>query len=224
MPHTSLLLFLLGLACGVALWATSAFRRVTPWWLRGLLIASGFFMVSRYVAIAVFASAETPEQVWWMRHCWFATSLGLPLASAVAVDQVVRHPAMTPKKLLTWLAPFLIIYLTIILFGTMTLVPDRVVGWTIHLSHGWQMLLASTQATFVVGFLATSLILFRKIPSPRIRRILLCLMGGQVLLACEGVFLALGVWDVRPYLYYSEPLVLLAIWYALETAMSLRDA
>ena len=111
----ALYLFLLGLASGITLLAISAYRRVSPAWVKWLLVASGLFVISRYVAMALFASAETPEPVWGFRFCWFASYIGLTLPSVFAVDQLLRHPAMNPKKLLTWCAPFLVAYGAIIL-------------------------------------------------------------------------------------------------------------
>ena len=214
-------LFLLGLASGIAALTISAFQRVSPPWLKGLLAASGLFVISRYVALALFATAESPDRVWAWRHCWFATSLALPLQSAFAVDQLLRHPAMSPKKLLAWLAPFLIAYSAVILFAGVTPAPDRVVGWSLRLEPWWQRLLSATHGLFVMGFLGAALLLMRKVPSRPIRVALLGLALGIGALALDGVLLALGGWYFRPYLY-SEMLALFAIWHAFETGAALQ--
>jgi len=214
-------LFLLGLASGVALLTTSALRRVSPPWLKGLLTASGLFVISRYVTLALFATAQSPERVWGWRHCWFATSLALPLQSAFAVDQLVRHPAMSPNKLLRWLSPFLLIYSAVILFADVEPVPDRVVGWSLRLAPAWRVVLASAHGLFVAGFLAVCALLIRKVPSRPIRIALLGLALGQACLALDGLLLALGAWYFRPYLY-SELLMLIALWHAYETGATLQ--
>ena len=222
-PLAGAYLFLLGLASGIALLTISAFQRVSPPWLKGLLVASGLFVISRYVALALFATAESPERVWAWRHCWFATSLALPLQSAFAVDQLLRHPAMSPKKLLGALAPFLIAYSAVILFAGMAPVPDRVVGWSLRLEPGWQRFLSVTHSLFVLGFLGVALLLMRKVPSRPIRVALLGLALGIGALALDGILLALGGWYFRPYLY-SEMLALCAIWHAFETGAALQRA
>ena len=222
MPPGAIHLFLLGLAAGVALLTVTSYRRVSPAWLRWLLTLSGLFVASRYLAMALFAATDSPQRVWGFRHCWFATSLGFPLAGAFAVDQLIRHPAMTPAKLLRWLAPFLAIYAAVILVAPMTASPDRIAGWTLHLTTGWQRLLGATHLVFTTLFLAIALMLMRKIPSKPIRIALAGLSVGFVLLALDGVLSALHVWYFRPYLF-SELFMLLALWHAFETASSLQN-
>ena len=207
----------------MALLTISSVRRVSPSWLKRLLIGSGLFVMSRYVTLALFAMASTPQSVWPLRHCWFATSLGLPLQSVFAVDQLIRHPAMSPKKLLRWFSPFLAVYGAVILFGGATPVPDRIVGWSLRLTAPWPAALSIAHGLFVTGFIAACLLLMRKIPSPPIRTALLGLVLGQVALALDGLILALGGWYVRPYLY-SEMLMLLALWHAYETSAALQQA
>ena len=213
--------FLLGLASGIAFLAITSYRRVSPAWLKWLLIAGGVFVISRYLAMALFATTESPERVWEWRRCWFATSLAIPLSSVFAVDQLIRHPAMSPKKLLAWYSPFLISYGAVILFAQMTALPDKVAGWAVHLSPGWQRLLLATHGVFVLVFLGTCILFMRKIPSRPIRIALLGLALGQSALALDGLLTAFGVWYFRPYLY-SEMLALLAIWHAYETSFSLQ--
>ena len=215
-------LFLLGLASGITLLALTAYRRVSPPWLKWLLIASGVFVMSRYVTMALFTSDEAPQRFWALRHCWFATSIGLTLPSVFAIDQLLRHPALSPKKLLCWFAPFLAAYSAVILFGAFSPVPDRVGGWIPRLSSGWQAFVAIVHGTFVIGFLGICGMLMRKIPSRPIRASLLGLAVGQAYLAVDGLLLASGRWYFRPFLY-SEMLTLLAIWHAYETSTALQQ-
>ena len=219
----ALYFFLLGLSTGLVVLTLSACRRVSPVWLRTLLVLTGLFIASRYVAMALFAAADDPQRVWGWRHSWFATSLGLPLTAAVAVDQLIRHPAMTPMKLLRWLAPFLAVYAVVIIAAPVTAAPDRVAGWTLHLTPGWQRLLGLTHLLFTASFLTVSVLLMRKMPSAPIRIALGGLAAGFVLLAVDGVLSALGLWYFRPYLF-SELLTLFAIWHAYDTASSLSSA
>lgn len=214
--------FLLGLASGVALLTITSFRRVSPRWLKWLLIATGLFVISRYVTLALYTTLDAPTRVWpLLRHCWFASSVGLTLPSIMVIDQLLRHPAMSPRKLLLWFAPFLAIYGAVIALAPVTPVPDRVVGWTLRLAPGWRMLLSIAQGLFVVGFVGIGALLMRKVPSAPIRLALLGVMCGHVYLGVDGVVLALGRWYFRPFLF-SEIVALLAIWHAYDTSGRLQ--
>ena len=216
-------LFLLGLASGIALLTLTAYRRVSPPWVKGLLVATGLFIMSRYLTMALFTTADAPQRWWGLRYCWFATSVGLTLPSVFAVDQLLRHPAMSPKKLLTWYSPFLVAYVAVILFGVLTPVPARVVGWMPHLSRGWQAVLSITQGIYVLGFIGGCLQFMGKIPSRRLRAALLGLVLGQGGLGLDGLVLTFGGWYFRPFLY-TEMLMLLAIWHAYETSAALNGS
>ncbi len=218
----ALYLFLLGFAGGTALLALTAYRRASPQWLRWLLMLSALFSMSRYLTLALFTTPGAPDRFWPLRHCWFATSIGLTLPSIFAVDQLVRHPAMTPKKLLTWFSPWLVAYATLILFGRSTVVPDRFVGWTLKLQPGWQWFLSIVQALFIGCFIMLSVQIFRKVPSWTIRHALLWLIAAQLYLGFDGLLNALGRWYFRPFLY-SEMIAFLALWYAFETAAATQQ-
>ena len=214
-------LFLLGLASGVTLLSMSAYRHVSPRWLKWLLIATGSCVMSRYLTMALFTTTEAPKYFWGLRHCWFATSIGLTLPSVLVLDQLLRHPGMSPGKLLRFFAPFLIVYGSIIVFGSMTPQPDRIAGWMPRLDPGWHWLLSGVQAVFVIGFVGLCVLLMRKFPSPPIRRALFALALAHGYLGLDGLLLALGRWYFRPFLY-SEMLTLLALWYAYETSAQLQ--
>ena len=210
-------LFLLGLASGVALLTMTAYRRVSPAWVKWLLTVSGIFVISRYVAMALFATTTSPEHVWAWRRCWFATSVGLTLPSVFAIDQLLRHPAMTPKKLLGWFSPFLLAYGVLILFANATPAVDQLIGWAPRLTPGWRLFTSVVQSVFVVVFIGISALLMWNVPSRSIRTALLGLILGHLALGLDGLLLALGVWYFRPFLY-SEMLTLFAIWHAYETS------
>ena len=221
MPGTAAAyLFLLGLACGIGLLTMTAYLQVTPAWLKWLLLATGAFVMSRYIAMFVLATATSPGDLGLLRHCWFATSLGLTLQSTYAVDQLVRHPAMTPRKVLLWYSPFLAVYAAVILFGGTVAVPDRVLGWTLRLTRPWQAILSLTHTVFVIVYLGTCALLMRKIPVRPIRLGLAGLILGQLALTVDGAILALGGWYFRPYVF-SEMLMLIVLWHAFRTGPSL---
>ncbi|MGH8248565.1 MAG: hypothetical protein ACREUU_19275, partial [Gammaproteobacteria bacterium] len=102
-------------------------------------------------------------------------------------------------------------------------VADRVAGWAVSLTPGWQVVASATQALFVVGFIGLCLLLAWKIPVPAIRTALLILVLTHGYLALDGMILAAGGWYVRPFLY-SEMATLLALWYAFQTAARLQNS
>jgi hypothetical protein len=216
-PWAAGYLFLLGLACGIGLLALTAFFKVSPAWLKWLLVASGAFVITRYISMFTLATATDPAALGLLRHGWFATSLALPLQTVFAIDQLIRHPAMTPKKLLARFSPFLAAYALVILFGTTVPVPDRVLGWTLRLAQPWQGLLSLTHVTFVGICVGVCGLLIWKVPIAPVRAALALLALGQLALAADGVVLALGGWYFRPYLF-SEMFMLLALWHAYRTA------
>lgn len=216
-------LFLLGLASGLTLLSLTAYRRMSPRWLKWLLVVTGCFTLSRYVTMALFASSPDPQRVWFLRPCYFATSIGLPLPSVLAIDQLLRHPAMSPKKLLRWCSPFLIASLAAIFLSASAPVPDRVLGWTPHLSSGWRWWFACIHGGFFLAFVGMILAIWPKVPWPRVRLALLGLLLGHSALGLDGLLRLFGAWYFRPFLY-SEMLTLLAIWYAYETSVELQQA
>jgi len=216
-PVAAWYLFSLGLAVGLAVLAMTAYLSVSPRWLRWMLLASGAYVTSRYVTMALFAVSPEPQRLWALRRCWLASSVGLTFPMLVALDQLVRHPAMSPRKLLRWFSPFLAAYALIILFGRFELGADRVAGSSPRLV-GWTLwLLAVVQGSFVVGFLGLGALLIRKLPFRHIQLALGGLMIAVGYLGLDGLLVATDRWYARPFLF-SEILAMIAIWFALETA------
>lgn len=216
-------LFLLGLAAGLSLLTATSYRRVSPPWLRRLLIALGVFVAFRYFAIAVFAQVEDPRSVWWLRHAWFATSIGLTLPSVVALDQLLRHPAITPAKLLRAFSPFIAAYAAVILFGGFSPTPAPGGGWMPELSPAWRTVMSAAQAAFVLGFTAIAGFVMWKFPLKPARTALAGLLAAHWYLGFDGILVAAGAWYPWPFLY-SEMVALLALWHAFETAAALQQA
>lgn len=221
-PLANAYLFLLGLAAGFAFLTISAYRQVSPPWLRRLLIVTGVLVIGRYVTMALFTQSDAPERFWAMRRLWFSTSYGLTLPSVVAVDQLIRHPAMTPKKLLTWFSPFLLAYAAISLFGAFHPVQHPVIGWQPELSPAWMLAVTVVQSVFVLSFIAGCLLFIRKIPVRPIQAALAVLVLAYVALGLDGLLLATGRWYFHPFLF-SEMLTLLALWYAFSKSTTLQQ-
>jgi hypothetical protein len=211
-------LVLLGFAAGMAVLCLTAYSRVGPSWLRWSLLACGALAIGRYAAMASFASGD-PSPAWLpiLSRAWLGTSIGLTWPTVVAVDQLVRHPAMTPQKLVRSYAPFLALYLIVLLFGRFGLVPDPIARQAPELMGWARAVLSLTQAVFVGLVLWFGLLLARKIPSAWIRAALAGLLLAHAYLAVDGAILAGGGWYFRPFLF-SELLALAALWFAFDTA------
>lgn len=191
-------LFLLGLACGIALLTTTSYRRVSPRWLRWLLLASGALVMSRYGLLAL---AEPPIPSGWLRTVWFASSIGLTLPALFAVDQLLKHPAITPAKLLRWYVPFVVLYGVALFFG------DFVRG------------LAVVHGLFSTALLTAGWLSLRRVPVWSIRRALLLLIAAYFGLAADTLRTGLSAGFA-----YSEMLALLTLWHAYETSAQLHGA
>ncbi|MDP3722085.1 MAG: hypothetical protein Q8R91_01120 [Candidatus Omnitrophota bacterium] len=208
-PDSSL--FFLGLAGGIALLPITAYRHVSPVWLKWLLIISGLWVMSRYPLLALFTPPETPRGLWMARYGSLGSLVGFTLPSVFAIDQLVRHPAMSPQRLLRWCAPWLTACGAVILFGDVRLAADSIGRWGMGLGVG----------VAVVGFVGVCIILMRKIPSPPIRTALLGLAVGSSAVGFNGLLIALGGRSAWSFLS-SEMLMLLALWHAYETAAALQ--
>jgi len=216
-------LFLLGLACGLALLTATSYRRVSPPWLRWLLMLSGVFVMSLYAVLAVSATTHTQELL-ILANCWFASYLGLTLPSVFAVDQLLRHPAMTPKKLLAWYSPFLVVYVLALLAGNF----NPLLAWGfrqgLSLAAGCLVFLLLLEGVFVIGFVSASAYFMRKVHSRPIRLALLGLIVGQSYLGVNCLLFAFTpAWYAQRFLY-SHIVMLLALWHAYETSARLQQS
>jgi hypothetical protein len=180
--------YLLGLATGLALATTASYRRVSPPWLRWLLMLSGAFVMSRYT----------------LRAPWILGAVGLTLPAFFAIDQLLKHPAMTPMKLLRWYTPFAALYGLVLLWPEPAVVPR---------------LSAVVTGLFSTVLVTVGLLVLRQLPAGAVRTALLLLIAAYLGFAIDTIFTAsrLGV-------AYSELLVLLALWHAFETSARLQQS
>ncbi len=215
-PIAGWYLILIGVAIGSGFVAVTGYLTTSPSWLRWALLGSAILMLLRYVAMAVFALSLDPPH-WAFQRCWFASSIGLTFPAVVAVDHLVRHPAMTPKKLVRLYAPFLAAYLFVLVAAPMQLGPDPVVGFAPTLLGWGRLVLSVTQSVFVLSLAWIIIQLARKLPSAPIRIALVALLAAYLYLAIDGVVLAARHWYFRPFLF-SEIIALLSLWWAFETA------
>ena len=186
-------------------------------------MASGLLLIIRYVMIMHVMTML--EQTWWLDYLtdmrqytwWSVGSIGFTLPGIFAVDQLIRHPAITPKKLLRWYLLFLLAEAT-----TVVITIVGTIGW----SFAAQLVLL---IGFAGGFVGVCVLLARKVPSAPLRRALggLALsygyLGARVLLLFP-LGAALGQRWINTIAFSSEIAALLALWYAYETSARLQQA
>jgi len=167
--------------------------------LRWLLVASGVLLVGLYATRPVIILRQA--QTWVFSSWWAARFIGLTLPAVFAVDQLIRHPAMTPQTLLRGYVVVLVI-----VFAALGLSP--LVG-ALHFF---------IQIAFLLGFTGVCLMLMRKIPSPPIQRTLLVLALAYGYLALTLLWLSPA--SLYPY-PYPDMVCLVVLWYAYETGAQL---
>ena len=185
-------LFALGFSAGLTTLTMSAYRRASPRWLRWLLLGSGLLVMGRYAALA----AQPPLHDGLFRIADAGSLIGLTLPGIFAIDQVLRHPALSPKILLRWYAPFAILVSGWLLLRAKGSVGDQVLA---------------IQGLSSLSIAGACLLVMRRFPVPAARRALLGLVLGY--LGCAMVHL-LPV----PLFLLAELPILLALWYAYEVA------
>lgn len=132
-----------------------------------MLIVTGLLLLSRYVTLAHFEVDES-----WLRWWRLISGVSLTLPGVFAVDQLVRHPAVTPKKLLREYSPWLIAY------GVMTLTP-----W-------WRWAMPALTGLFAFVFLWICGMIIRKLPDRRIRLALVGLCLAYLSMVLSGLLFA----------------------------------
>lgn len=211
-------LFLLGVACGLTVLPITTYRRVSPLWLRWLLIGAGLLVITQYIARALLLTPEGLQKFWDFRYFLFSTTVGLSLPTVFAIDGLIRHPAITPQKLLKWTLPWLLIEGTILIIGAgvtkiQILSPDS----TLHFHPLWQWALAIGQGLFSLTGILFCGLLIQKISSSPIRCALLGLALGHTGFGLAHILLAAQIGSVNS-LVFCELFLLLALWHAYETA------
>ena len=232
-PQASPSAFLLGVAAGLTVLTMTAYRRVSPSWLKWLLLATGVLTLSRYIVMACVGAASSPDRFWSWGYGYYVRSIGFTLPSVMAIDQLLRHPKMSPQRLLRWIAPLLLVDALII--GVATFAPplDRLRGWVPH-TTGWRPVLIDAllgarwvfslaQWAFIIGFIGVTALLRRQpyVAQPT-RRALWALLLAYMILGADEALVAIGGW-LTPPLLYPDMAVLLAIWYAYDTSATLSQ-
>ncbi len=202
------LLYLTGFASGTVLLALSGYRQASPSWLKWLLWATGAFLLTRYF-MTILALQSFPEVFFQIHHYRWAvatTCLGIP--GLFVIDQMLRHPAMSPEK-------FARIALPVIVLQALCVVLSDFVPWIMWLSFGIYQLTA-------LGLVGFCLRLMFQVPNALMKRALAALIFGFGCLAVEGLISLQGNPFAAPGLL-SEIITLIALWYAYEASATLRQ-
>ena len=85
--------FLLGLAGGIALGTITAYQRLSPPWLKWLLIVSALLMVGRYLMMGLLAGPHACDRVWALRYCWLLPSASRSPASWLLTNSSDTRPS-----------------------------------------------------------------------------------------------------------------------------------
>ncbi len=216
-PAAGWYLVLLGVGLGLAALAMTGYSWVSPRWLRLTLLVAGLLVSARYLVMAHLSLSPVGQALGPLDRLWLGSSIGLTWPGVVAIDQLIRHPAMTPERLLKSFSPFLLVYTLVMVAGPMDLRADPLIGVSPHLLGWARILLIVTQSAFVALLMWFTMQVMRKVPASRTRTAVFGLMGGYLALAVDGVIRSTGLWYVRPFLF-SEFLLLLALWFAFDTA------
>ena len=222
MPPAAGSLFWLGCASGITVMAGTAYRHISPAWLKWLLAATALVLLARYAALACLSLTSVPEHVGVLRPLWLAAPISLLLPSAAAADLLIRHPAMTPQKLMRLLSPALIGYGLIIVCAPARLVPTLAAGWLVRLTGLWQALFLALQLSVSLGFVGVCVLLIRKIPLRPIQHGLALLALSQLLQGVDAIRVAVHVGSSALSIQ-TEIASLLAIWFACETGARLQQ-
>lgn len=213
--------FLLGLSAGVALLATTSYRRVSPTWLKWSLLASGTLLMAHYLTLALFTSPTPPQHLWALRFLWHLMPITLLFPAVMAIDQVLRHPAMSPTTLLKWLAPFLVADILMIVLAQSTVIPHPITSWMLSMDRGFVILSTLLHEAILVTVISVCLLVIRK-PLPHLMRQALGVLAlGCTVLGLALTLVAARAWDRIPLLI-SELLMLLALWHAYEAGAELQ--
>ena len=104
MPAPMAGFYMLGLVTGTALFPVWTFGRVSPSWMRGLILGCQLVIAAHYCLLGQMPPAG-PDDLQWFRPVWLAQGAQV-IVSAVVLDQLIRHPAMSPRRLLLAAGPF----------------------------------------------------------------------------------------------------------------------
>ena len=212
-------MFLLGLAAGMVILDMTVYWKLSPRWLRRLLLALAAFTGSRYLTMALFAHTTNPQRWWFLRHCWMASSIGLTVPSVLVLDQLLRHPSWSAKKVLQYFSPFIAVYLAVIIFGRFSPSTDPSLGsLQPALTGAWPGVIAVVQSVFVLGFVTLCALILTQVRSRRVRTAVIGLLVAHLYLGVDGVMLATGHAYFRPFLF-SEIVALAAIGHAFDVAL-----
>ena len=204
----------LGAALGLVALPLSVCLDVSPRWLRQLLIGCGALLALRYLVMALSLAGGDARAWWGVRSLCSVHLIGLTWPAVVAADQLIRNPAVTPKTLVRWYAPFLAISLFIMVFGHTGLMPAGGDEVRLALLGGWARLAGLLLGLFATALWAIGGAVWTRLPTGPVKAALTGLLGAYALVGLEGLVQATrpspGPW------MWPEMLALVALWAALR--------
>ena len=190
-------IFCLRLSTGASALLFSEYLALSPRWFRGVIAAAGLGVLLRYWLLVWTAITPVPLTAWMIDGIDLWAAIGLTLPCAAALDQLVRHPAMTPKKLLRAYAPIAVAWMPAVVLGPLAS--------------------AVVQSAFALLIVWVGARLIRKLPVRKIRLSVAGLALAQLLLAGQRLAGSGVMLDIR-VLLVSEGVVLGSIWASLRAA------
>ena len=212
--------FFLGLSIGISLLTMTSYRRVSPTWLRWLLIVSGILLIAHQLTLALVINSSSSDHLWALRVLWYLMPMALLFPGIMAIDQLLRHPAMSPKRLLQWLLPFFGADIALMALARLTVVPDPTVGWMPVLAKGWAISSLTLHEAMLAAAVVACLYLIGKPLPHAMRQALWGLTIGLIALGLAIILLTVTRhWLILPL---SELPMLFALWCAYETSAELQ--
>ncbi|MBI4597675.1 MAG: hypothetical protein HY737_04645 [Candidatus Omnitrophica bacterium] len=196
-------IYLVGLASGVVLLPITSFRRLSPLWLKLLLVAAGCLLIIRYLMLGLPDPVAPPMGRWSAPFVRLTGAIGVTLPGIFAMDQLIRHPAMTPQKLLRWCAPLIAL--------------DLVTCWRIPLA----MLV---QGAVGLGLASACAMLGGKIPVPSIRKPLAILGLAYGMWAAANLLIGLATAIPLRWMLLAELNLMLAVWHAFDMSATPQNS
>lgn len=204
----ALLIYLTGIASGTVLLAMSAYRHASPVWLKWLLWITGLFLILRYTLTVLFLESGSLHFFQLQSYRWAVATACLCVPALFVIDQMLRHPAMSPEKFARIALPAILIQALCVLFGDQF----AFLGWV---SFGVFQLFALALVVFCIR-------LWPQIPNTLLKRALSILIAALAFLAGESIMSLMGS-TLSASGVLAEILMLAALWHTYETSFTLRQ-
>ena len=155
--------------------------------------------------------------LWWtIRSVWCVHLVALTWPAVVAADQLIRHPAVTPRALVRWYVPMAMAGLGVIVLGQIGLVPESGVGMRLALLGAWARAAGLLLGSFSIILIVVGGMVWRRLLPGPVKTSLSALLAAYALVGLEGVVQLVRP-SPAPWLW-PEMIAFLALWNAFQTA------